>query len=582
MFDNRIRAALGRAARFLPIVGVLRGYRRADLPHDLAAGLVLAVVTVPQALAYAFLAGLPAEAGLYASLAPMLAYALLSASRQVVVGPVAIAALMVAATLGEYAEAFSERYGAIALVVSLEAGLMLWLLRAARFGGIVNLLSHPVIGGFVNAAAVLIIASQLAPLAGIEAAFAGGAPFDLVELAGRAAQIDPVALALGAGALAALFALPPLLARCLPAARAARGLAPMLVAAAATAAVALLDLDVYTVGFVPPGLPLPTFPQVEFAMWWQLAPNAALIALVAYVESYSIGATLASRRRERVDGNRELVALGAANLAAGLSGGYPVAGSFTRSGVNAAAGARTPVSVLACTLAVALTLLWLTPAFAHLPHAALAAIVIASVWRLIDFRPLARHWRFYRPDAVTHAATFAAVLAAGAAAGLVFGIAVAIVLFMRGSSRPHIAVLGRLGDTPHFRNVERFATRTWPHLVAARVDESLYFANALQIEDRLLRLAAPAAVQHLLLVMSAVNFIDSTGLAMLERVSQRLAGAGVALHLCEVKGPVRDQLRHAAPGGWLAGSVFATTEAAFDALAGGIGSAGNAQSRVCE
>ena len=562
---SRLNDLVGR----IPIVAVLRAYRRADFPHDLTAGLVLGVVTVPQAVAYAFLAGLPAEAGLYACLAPMVIYAVLGSSRHLVVGPVAIAALMVAATVSEYAPAFSQRYLEIATVLSLQVGIFLWLLRLLRLGGIVSLLSHPVIAGFVNAAAVLIVISQIGPFAGL-AAPNGSAVAQIDSLARSIAQFDPVALGIGAASLVVLELVRrwgPLL---VPGARRDHPVGrtgPVAVAVFATLAVAVFGLDVATVGSVPAGLPTFAVPGFEPVLWLSVAPNAALIALVAYVESYSVGKTLATRRRQRLDSHQELLALGTANIGAALSGAYPVAGSFARSGINYAAGGRTPVSTLVCAGMIVLTLTWLTPLFEYLPRAALAAIVVASVWGLVDFSAIRQHWRFHRPDVIAHFATFAGVLAAGVEAGLLLGVLVSIALFLRGSSRPHIAVLGRLGDTPHFRNIERYSVRTWEHLVAVRVDESLYFANADQIETRLSELAGGAGgIEHLLLVLIAVNFVDTSGLEMLQRLAFRLERGGVALHLCEVKGPVRDQLEHVDVEGWLTGRVFRTTDDAFRAL----------------
>lgn len=579
--------------RRLPIIDVVRSYRRQDFPHDLVAGLTLGVVTIPQAIAYAFLAGLPAQAGLYACLAPMVIYALLGSSRQLVVGPVAIAALMVAATVGEHAPAYSDQYLGITTVLSLQVGVFLWLLRLLQVGGFVNLLSHPVITGFINAAALLIIVSQLGAFTGYAApeevvvAQLGTAILTAVKEVEVVALVfvlvvfwfsldwilpelfNFVALAIGVASLALLWLLRRYGAAFVPKATLGPSLSragSMLVALIATVAVAVFGLDVATVGYVPAGLPSLTIPAFDAGLWWALAPNAALIALVAYVESYSVGKTLATRQQRRIDGNQELVALGAANIGAALSGAYPVAGSFTRSGVNQAAGGRTPISVLVCALVVVVALLWLTPWFADLPQAALAAIVIASVWGLVDFRSLARHWRFYRPDVIIHVATLVAVLAFGVETGILLGVCASIALFIRGSSRPHIAVIGRLGDRPHFRNVERFSVRTWPQLVAVRVDESLYFANANQIEGRLLALAERAGVSHLLIVMTAVNFIDTSGLAMLQRLTADLGRTAVAVHLCEVKGPVRDQLEHVALEEWLTGRVFQTTDDAFNAL----------------
>ena len=560
----------------------MRSYRREDLPHDLIAGAVVGMLTVPQAVAYALLAGLPAEAGLYACLAPMVIHALLSSSRQLIVGPVAIAALMVASTISQHAPAYPEAYLDIAMVLSLQVGLVLWLLRLLQVGGIVNLLSHPVVSGFINGAAILIIVSQLQAFTGvgrITTSFGDGALSHAAALVGSLAEIKWPALALGTASLLLMAVVrrgtPALLGRWRREGSEVRGshaltrTGPVLAVVLTTVAVALLDLKVDVVGTFPGGLPALTVPVLDAQLWLDVAPNAVLIALVAFVESYSVGRTLASRQRQRIDSHQELLALGAANIGAALSGAYPVAGSFSRSSLNYASGARSPVAALVCAVLIVATLLWLTPLFALLPKAALAAVVIAAVFELTDFRSVRRDWRFYRPDTVTHFATFAGVLVLGVEAGLVIGVGVSIVLFMRGSARPHIAVVGRLGDTPHFRNVERYPVRTWPNLLAVRIDESFYFANADTVESRLAELLdapEPDDVEHLLIVMSAVNFIDTTGLEMLERLTDRLQRRGVVLDLCEVKGPVRDQLEHVALKDWLTGEVFQTTDDAFNAL----------------
>ena len=576
---------------YLPIIEVARSYRREDLPHDVVAGVAVGMLTVPQAVAYALLAGLPAQAGLYACLAPMVIHALLSSSRQLIVGPVAIAALMVASTVGQHAAAYSDAYLGITTVLSLQVGVILILLRALQVGGIVNLLSHPVISGFVNGAAVVIIISQLAPLTGIATTSRvdDGAVDRIVLLVRFVTEVNPTAIALGVGSLLLMAAVRrwgPALVRSGAKVggdgdvRHALGrTGPVLVTVLGTAVVAGFGLDVGVVGSVPAGLPELTLPLLDAQLWWDLAPNAVLIALVAFVESYSIGKTLAARQRRRIDSHQELLALGAANIGASLSGAYPVAGSFSRSSVNYASGARTPASALVCAVIIVLTLLWLTPLFANLPHAVLAAVVIVAVYELADFRSVVRDWRFYRGDVLTHFATFAGVLLAGVEAGLLIGVGISVVLFMRGSARPHIAVVGRLGDTPHFRNVKRYEVRTWSHLVAARVDESFYFANADTLESRLAELvdnpegmpedgdsAGGQAVEHLLIIMSAVNFIDTTGLEMLQRLTHRLARRDVAVHFCEIKGPVRDQLEHVAVDEWLTGRVFQTTDDAFNTL----------------
>ena len=558
-----------RWTRALPIIDAVHGYRRVDFGYDLVAGLVLGVVTVPQAVAYAFLAGLPAQAGLYACLAPMVIYAVLGSSRQLVVGPVAIAALMVAATVGEHAPAHSDAYLGITTILCLQVGILLWLLRLLGMGGIVNLLSHPVITGFVNAAAILIIISQLPAFTGIAIDGGDNAMDRLIGLVFAIGNLDSVAVGIGIASLAALWLI-----------RRYAGLSmhdrdhpigrtgPVVVAIAGTGAVAIFGLNVETVGFVPAGLPELALPPFDLALWLDLAPAAAMIALVTYIESFSIGTTLASKQRTRLDASQELVALGAANIGAAFTGAYPVAGSFSRSSVNAAAGARTSVSALVCAVVIVVTLLWLTPLFENLPHATLAAIIIASIAGIIDFSMLREHWRFFRADVLVHFLALGGVLLLGVQAGLLLGVAAAIVLFVHRSSRPHIAVVGRLGGSAHFRNVDRYATETFPHVAAVRVDENLYFANANQVEDRFLAIVERhGEARHLVLVCSAINFIDTTGLEMLRRLNHTLSALGIALHLSDVKGPVRDQLESTSLAGELSGNLYLTTDEAMRELA---------------
>ena len=453
--------------------------------------------------------------------------------------------------------------------------MVLWLLRVLQMGGIVNLLSHPVIAGFVNGAAILIILSQLPAFAGLAIDTSGNPYEQLSRLFLAAADLSPVTLGIGGASIVGVWAVRrfgglPFGNPDHPVARTG----PMLVAIVGTLSVFLFDLDVAAVGFVPGGLPDLTLPPLDPALWIDLAPAAAIIALVAFVESYSIGATLAARQRERVDPPQELLAIGAANLGAAVTGAYPVAGSFSKSSVNHAAGARTQVSILVCVSAIIVTLLILTPLFRYLPHATLAAIVIMSVVSLVDFSTLREHWHFYRADVAVHLLTLSGVLILGVEGGLLLGAGAAVALFLRQSSRPHIAVLGRLGDSTHFRNVARYDTATLPHAVPVRVDENLHFANAHEVEDRLLEiLTRHREARHLVLVCSAINFIDNSGLEMLRRVNHRLEARDVGLHLSEVKGPVRDQLKTAGLSGELSGEVFLTTDEAMRAL--GVAEAAN-------
>ncbi|HEX7036770.1 MAG TPA: sulfate permease [Pseudomonadales bacterium] len=564
---------------YVPILGVIRRYQREDLQHDLLAGLILGVVTIPQAIAYAFLAGLPPEAGLYASLAPAVLYAVLGSSRQMVVGPVAITALMVAAAVGEYAPLHGFSYLEVTAVLSLQAGIILWLLRLSQMGGLVNLLSHPVITGFVNAAAILIVVSQLPALTGIGSGNASDPFHQLLTMAAHLRELNPAVVLIGAAALIVLLLVRdygvPMLRRFRrdvsdehPISR----IGPMLVTVLAAAAVVLWNLDtaygVAVIGHLPSGLPEVTRPPFDWAMWLDVAPASAMIALVAYVESYSIGATLATRQRTRINSHQELIALGAANVSAAFTGGYPVAGSFSRSSVNYEAGARSQVSALICVLLIVLALLLLTPAFERLPHAALAAIVVVSVIGLIDVRSLRRHWRIHREDSITELATLITVLLVGVEAGLLTGVALSIAFFIRTSSRPHIVIVGRIPNTEHFRSARRYDVETFPHVAAIRIDENIYFGNANQIENKLLKIIQRRpGTRHVLLVMNAVNMIDVSGLEMLYRLNQNLESLGIKLHLSEVKGPVMSQLEVTDFTMRLTGSVFFTTDQAMRDLA---------------
>ena len=573
----RLRADNWRS--YVPIVDVLQRYRRADFGHDLTAGVIVAVITVPQAIAYAFLAGLPPQAGLYACLAPLVIYAALGSSRHLAVGPVAIAALMVAATIGQYAAAYDQSHLEISIVLCLQAGIILWLLRLLQMGGLVNLLSHPVITGFVNAAAFLIIVSQLPAFTGIGPGSADDPFNQLADLAGRWQEINAVSIAIGIGALAGLLLvgrygvtvlrlLMPDVADEHPVSR----LGPMVVAVLAAGVVALWQLDtgfgVAVVGYVPPGLPSFTVPSFNWPLWVDVAPAATMIAVVAYVESYSIGTTLAARQRTRVNAHQELIALGAANIGAAFTGAYPVAGSFSRSSVNYQAGGRTQVSSLICAAVIVLSLLFLTPLFALLPHAALAAIVVVSVVGIVDFSSARRHWRVYREDSITELVTLVTVVLFGVETGLITGVALSIAFFVRTSSRPHIAIVGRIANTEHFRSARRYSVETFPHVAAIRIDENVYFANANQIENKLLKLVQRRpGTRHVLLVMSAVNMIDVSGLEMFYRFNQNVSAMGIKLHLSEVKGPVMEQFEATDFVMQLTGSVFFTTDQAMRDLA---------------
>jgi len=568
------------AERAVPALGWLRRYDRAALPADLIAGAITAIMLVPQAMAYAQLAGLPPEVGLYASIAPLVLYALFGSSRTMAVGPVAVASLMVANALSGVAAPGSEEYVGAALVLAATVGGMLTLMGLLRLGVLANFLSHSVLAGFTTAAAILIALSQAKYLLGIPVPRGLRLDETIVTILGGLPAADLATAVVAAAAVALLVVWRGPLKRALVrlgVPEGAAGLAakagPLVAVAAFTAGATALRLaegGVAVVGTIPQGLPGVALPEGELALWRELVGSAALIAAVAFVESVSIARVLASRRRQKVDANQELVGLGLANLGASLTGGQPVAGGFARSAVNFDAGARTQLAAVTSAALVALAVVAFTPLLHDLPQAVLAAIIVVSIASLIDLHAFAAAWRYDKADFAAMAATAAGVLFAGVEAGIVLGIAVSLVLFLWRTSRPHIAVVGRVGDTEHFRNVTRHKVRTLPHVHALRIDESLYFANASALETHILNAVADdPQIRHVLLIASAVNQIDASALDSLERLTDELRAAGVTLHLAEVKGPVMDRLQRTdflerlEPG-----RVFLSTHDAFVALEG--------------
>ena len=560
----------------LPILRWLPRYRRQELASDLLAAVIVTIMLIPQSLAYALLAGLPPEVGLYASMLPLLGYALFGSSRALAVGPVAVVSLMTAAAVGKVAAPGSAEALAAALALALLSGAALLLMGLLRLGVLANLLSHPVMSGFITASGILIAANQIQHLLGIEA---GGQslPELLPALAGQAGALEPATLAIGLAATAFLFwvrkGLKPLLVRLGLGARAADSLAkagPILAVAVSTAVVIALGLaerGVAVVGAIPQGLPPLALPDFAPALWLELLPAALLISLIGFVESVSVAQSLAARERESVDPNRELVGLGAANLAAACSGGYPVTGGFARSVVNFDAGARTPLAGVFTAAGIGLTALLLTPLFRELPKATLAAAIVVAVLSLVDLGALRRTWRYSKSDFAAMLATIAVVLGVGVEAGVVTGVAVSLLLYLWRTTRPHMAVVGQIAGSEHFRNVLRHEVVTSPRVLSLRVDESLYFANARTLEDRVAALVAERpALTDVVLMCPAVNLIDASALESLETIDERLRAAGLRLHLSEVKGPVMDRLERTEFLEHLSGQVFLSQHAALAAL----------------
>ncbi len=558
----------------LPCLSWLKRYDGAALHGDAMAAVIVTIMLIPQSLAYALLAGLPPEVGLYASMLPLVGYALFGSSNALAVGPVAVVSLMTAATLGDLAASGTAAYAGAAIALAILSGLFLLVLGLLRLGFLASLLSHPVISGFITASGLLIAASQLKHILGIEAG--GQTLVDLVRsLVAGLGDVNPATLAVGVGATAFLFwvraKLKPLLRGLGLGPRSADALTkagPVVAVLATILLVDLLSLDaagVAVVGAIPQGLPPLTLPPLDPALWRELLPAAILISIVGFVESVSVAQTLAAKRRERVQPNRELFGLGAANIAAGVTGGYPVTGGFARSVVNFDAGARTPMAGVFTAAGIGLTALLLTPLFHQLPKATLAATIIVAVLSLVDLGAIKRTWLYSKADFAAMAATILVVLGVGVEAGIVTGVALSLVLFLARSARPHMAVVGQVAGTQHFRNVTRHPVVVSPTVLSVRVDESLYFANARWLEDRLYDMAAAdPKVRHVVLICSAVNAIDASALESLEALCDRLKEAEVTFHLSEVKGPVMDRLRRSDFFRHLTGEVYLSQH---DALA---------------
>jgi SulP family sulfate permease len=568
MATSTLRRGQGRWQSLLPILNWGSRYNQATLVSDLVAAIIVTIMLIPQGLAYALLAGLPPEVGLYASMAPLLLYALLGTSRVLAVGPVAVASLMTAAAIGNLAAVGTSAYWAAAITLAFMSGLILLLMGVFRLGFLANFLSHPVISGFISASGLLIAASQLKTLMGVKAD--GHNMLDLlIALAHQAPQTHLLTLGIGIAATGFLFwvrkGFKPLLLGWGVNAKLADTLAKAgpVVAIAATAgltwALGWSAAGVKVVGTVPQSLPPFTLPSWNPALWRELFVPALLISVVGFVESVSVGQTLAAKRRQRIEPNQELLALGASNVAAALTGGFPVTGGFARSVVNFDAGAQTPAAGVMTAVGIALAALFLTPALYYLPQATLSATIVVAVLSLVDLSVFKRTWRYSKADFAAVMATLTATLALGVEVGLVTGVGVSLALYLYRTSRPHIAVVGLVPGTEYFRNVERHTVQVRPDVLSLRVDESLYFANARALEDRVNNeVATRPALRHVILQCSAINSIDASALESLEAIEHRLQTAGVALHLSEVKGPVMDKLQGTAFLQHLSGQVYLT------------------------
>jgi SulP family sulfate permease len=569
--------ALERLKSLAPILTWLPAYQSRWLSHDLIAGVVVLFITIPQAIAYAFLAGLPAQAGLYAAIFSLICYSAFGSSKVLAVGPTAIIAMMTLEAVSDLAAPGSTEFMVVAAQLALLTGLVLLFLRAINFGAVISFLSHAVVSGFITAAATLIMLNQIPTILGLQNT--GGTDFlsVLTFLAAHAADLNGLSLGLGlVGGTILLLCKQPLVVFLTR-----RGLSDVWVSALTRSApmyavilsVAYVffsgrEAQLPIVGEIPDGLPAIHMQVFGLAELQLLLPSALLIAMVVFMESTSIGTAVAVKRREKINPNQELVGLGFANIGASLVSGFPVAGSFARSIVNYSAGAATQLAGLVTAGLILVTLLGFGGFFYYLPKSILGAIIVLSAWQLIDWHAIRKTFAFNAADAVTFLFTFCCVLALGVESGILAGIAISFVLLIRSSSKPHIAEVGRWQGTEHFRNVRRHEVETAPNILAIRIDESFYFVNARYIETFVInRVADDPELKHVLLICTATNFIDTSGLEMLELLSESLQELGVTLHLAEVKGPVMDKLKETEFYAEMPGQVFFTTDIAMRELA---------------
>jgi SulP family sulfate permease len=552
--------------QYFPILSWARDYNREILLSDLLAALIVTIMLIPQSLAYALLAGLPTQMGLYASMLPLVAYAIFGTSRTLSVGPVAVVSLMTASAIGHLAAPGSVGYIEAAMLLALLSGIFLFAMGLLRMGFLANFLSHPVIAGFITASGIIIACSQLKHILGIKAE--GDNVFQLLHsLYANIVHINVATIAVGLPTLIFLFwvrgGLKPMLIKFGLSEKAAAMLSKIgpVLAIILTSLSAyyfqLGELSVNLVGHVPQGLPSLQLPQLDHDAWRELMLSAVFISVIGFVESVSVGHTLAAKRRQRIVPNQELIGLGAANIAASFSGGYPVTGGFARSVVNFDAGAVTPAAGAFTALGIALAALYFTPFLAYLPTATLAATIIVAVLSLVDFSILKKSWSYARSDFIAVLTTLLVTMSFGVETGVACGVFASLALHLYKTSKPHMAVVGAVPGTEHYRNIKRHKVITHSNILSLRIDESLYFANAGFIEDRVYELLQDKpAVRHVILMCTAVNEIDLSALEALESINRRLSDGGIKLHLSEIKGPVADVLAKTDFIKHLSGEVF--------------------------
>lgn len=567
---------LNAITQWFPIIGQVKNYSREKCMSDVIAAVVVTVMLIPQSLAYAILAGLPPQYGLYASVLPIVIYSLLGTSTSLAVGPVAIASIMTASALSVVVGSGLVSYVEGAITLAFLSGIILFAMGLFKFGFVANFLSHSVVSGFITASAMIIALGQLRHLIGVNAS--GDTFFELcTSLFESLRGINPATVMIGGASLLFLIVARKYAAKTLEFFGISKKLAgsfarmsPIFAVVATTAVVATFSLHqqgVAIVGEIPAGIAIFSLPSFSLPVIQALLLPAFFIAIIGYVESISVGRTLGAKRNERVDSNQELIALGGANIASGLAGAFPVTGGFSRSVVNYDAGAQTQFAGIYTALGIAIASMLLTPYLFYLPIAMLAATIVVAVVALIDLSIFKHAWHFSKSDFIAVTITVLFTLAAGVEAGVGAGIVVSIVLHLYHTSKPHIAEIGLVPSTGHFRNIKHYQVDLIPNTVSLRIDESLIFSNASYLESYVNDILAQRLdIRNIVLHCGAINTIDLSGMEMLMSLNKQLLEQNVKLHLSEVKTPVKHLLEKAGLISVLGGDLYMSHLQAHETL----------------
>ena len=563
-----------RLLELFPILIWLKIYNQNAFKADILSSFIVIAMLVPQAMAYAMLAGLPPVMGLYASIIPMIVYAVFGGSPTLSIGPVAIISMMTFAALNPLFELGSPVYIQAACLLALMVGVISLLLGIFRFGFLIQLISHPVIKSFIIASALLIALGQLKFIFNIPIQ-ANNIPEFVQGFIKYFRYIHPASIIFGLLSVLFLIYLPKIIQshtvkQLINGSLFLSRSVPLFLVILSISCVFIFNLQaigIKTVGTIPSGFPTLQMPFWNLDLILKLLPSATMIAMISFVESLSIAQTTALQQRSNLNSNQELIALGLSNLSAGLSSAFPVTGSLSRTVVNADAGAKTPMAGILSSLFIIIVSLYFTGFFKNLPLTVLAATIMVSIWKLVDFKPFIETWKYSKADGIAMWITFLGVICIDISTGLMLGIISTFILLLWKISRPHIAVIGLVEGTQHFRNIERYQVKTDLDILSVRIDESLTFLNAHTLKDFLINeMSKKSKLKHVVINCSSISSIDLSALEMLEEFDLELKKLKIQFHLSEVKGPVMDKLSQSNWINHMSGIVFLTHYQAMQQL----------------